>query len=147
MSNFANRLKELRMERNLKQSEFASAMGVAANTVSIWERGVRKPEFHVLESIAAYFNVTLAYLLGETEERCSTDGLEDVKWEDEAIAENRRLKEICTRLIRLSNPTMNILVAAINQAYQEDAARGMLEPEGQYSVSIQSIWSDKDRFE
>ena len=43
MSAFAERLKELRKERNLTQTDLAKELGVAMNTVSIWERGERQP--------------------------------------------------------------------------------------------------------
>ena len=142
MSNFASRLKELRVERNLTQGEFASAFEVTPNTVSIWERGVRKPEFHMLESIALFFDVSLSYLLGETEERCAVCEPGEVMWEGDAIEENRRLEEICKKLIRLSIPSRNIMTAAITQAFHEDAARSKLEPEGKYSVSVESIWTE-----
>ena len=44
MATFAERLRELRKERKMTQTELANALGVAMNTESIWERGERQPD-------------------------------------------------------------------------------------------------------
>ena len=51
MATFAERLRELRKKNNVTQSQLAEKLGVASVTVSIWERGVRRPEFETLDTI------------------------------------------------------------------------------------------------
>ena len=66
MNNSSNRLKELRILRNIKQSELAEHLSVDQRTTSNWERGTNEPSFEVLIKIANYFNETTDYLLGKT---------------------------------------------------------------------------------
>ncbi|MDE6676740.1 MAG: helix-turn-helix domain-containing protein [Clostridia bacterium] len=61
---FNDRLKELRKEKGLSQTELAKELEVSQRSVSSWETGFREPDFETLEKIAKYFNVTSDYLLG-----------------------------------------------------------------------------------
>ncbi|HIX09794.1 MAG TPA: helix-turn-helix domain-containing protein [Firmicutes bacterium] len=63
---FHERLKELRTEANLSQTELAKILGVNQRTISNWENGDRQPDFNMLEKIANYFHVSADYLLGLT---------------------------------------------------------------------------------
>lgn len=64
---FGDRLRELRTEKQLSQSEFAKQVHLTKSAVNMYERGEREPSFEVLEKIADYFNVDLDYLLGKTD--------------------------------------------------------------------------------
>ncbi len=64
MSNFATRLRELRIERRLSQSELAAVLNVDQRTISNWEKCVREPNFDMLTCIAKFFDVPTDYLLG-----------------------------------------------------------------------------------
>lgn len=64
---FGERLRELRTEKQLSQSEFAKQVRLTKSAVNMYERGEREPSFEVLEKIADYFNVDLDYLLGKTD--------------------------------------------------------------------------------
>lgn len=67
MATFDTRLKKLRQEKGILQDTLAEEIGVTKGTVSVWERGVRKPDFATIEKLAVYFDVTIPYLLGESE--------------------------------------------------------------------------------
>ncbi len=60
-----NRLKSLREERGLKQSDVADAIGVALSTISGYELNTRTPSVDILEKLAAFFGVTPNVLLGK----------------------------------------------------------------------------------
>lgn len=60
-------LKELRLEHGLKRSELARELGVNANTLANYEKGVRQASYETLILFADYFNVTLDELLGREE--------------------------------------------------------------------------------
>lgn len=64
MSIFGNRLRELRVEFGLTQKQLADALGLAFSTISMYERGIREPDFVTMEAIADYFNVSMDYLHG-----------------------------------------------------------------------------------
>lgn len=64
MGNFKNRIYDLRKERHLSQQQLADRIGVNKQTISQYERGVREPQFEMLEILCDYFNVSADYLLG-----------------------------------------------------------------------------------
>lgn len=61
---FSERFKALRLEKKLTQNELAMALGVSNKTISVYEKGTSSPTLETLEKIAAYFNVTIDYLIG-----------------------------------------------------------------------------------
>ena len=63
---FAIRLKELRSSKKISQEELANMLGLAKSSISMYEKGKRKPSFEVLEALADFFNVDMDYLLGKT---------------------------------------------------------------------------------
>ena len=65
ITTFGSRLKELRMERGVRQDDLAELMGVMFGTVSKWERDIRKPDLPMLDKLFEEFKVPLGYLLGE----------------------------------------------------------------------------------
>ncbi len=65
---FKERLKELRIEKGLTQTQLAKELRVNQRTISNWEVGERQPDLDTLEVIAKYFNVSYDYLLGLTDE-------------------------------------------------------------------------------
>ena len=71
MATFATRLKELRGKSGLSQPQLAQEIGVTKQTISLWERGPRRPDFPTMESLADYFNVQLSYLIGESDDSSS----------------------------------------------------------------------------
>lgn len=75
MKIFGERLKELRVKRNLTQDEFGLIFEppLAQSTIGTYERGVRQPSLENLVVIANYFNVTTDYLLGITDEFTTID--------------------------------------------------------------------------
>lgn len=71
MSKFPSRLKELREEKELLSKDFAKIMNVEPATITNWEKGNRLPKDDVLIKIADYFDCSLDYLLGRTDDPLS----------------------------------------------------------------------------
>lgn len=63
---FKEKLKMLRKEKNLGQTELARALGVSKGTISLWENGLREPNMSSLIRIAQYFDVSVDFLVGIT---------------------------------------------------------------------------------
>ena len=61
------RLKALRKQRHLSQVRLAMDLCLTQNSISRFENGVRKPDYDTLIQIADYFNVSLDYLVGRTD--------------------------------------------------------------------------------
>ena len=67
-----NRIKELRSAGNVKQSDLAAAIQVSQAALSGYETGKFQADIDTYKRIAAYFDVSLDYLLGVTSNK-STD--------------------------------------------------------------------------
>jgi len=63
---FRFRLKELREEKNISRSDLAEILGVSVQTIANYENGHREPNFDTLLKIADFFNVTVDYLIGNS---------------------------------------------------------------------------------
>lgn len=63
--NFAERLRDLRIQKGLSQIELGKKLGLSNSTISMYERGEREPDFENLDLIADFFNVDTNYLLGK----------------------------------------------------------------------------------
>ncbi len=69
MVNFGERLKKLRKENRLTQSELAKQLHVTKSIISYYELGDRTPSTDILIKLAYIFNVSTDYLLGIKHER------------------------------------------------------------------------------
>ena len=64
---FAERLRELREERNLSQVQLAKLTGISQAGIAHWENQQRVPNANVVVLLADFFEVTTDYLLGREE--------------------------------------------------------------------------------
>ena len=67
--NMAFRLKELRKERKISQLKLALDLDMNQNTISRYENMERQADYATLIRFADYFNVSLDYLLGRTDNK------------------------------------------------------------------------------
>ena len=70
------RMKQLRTERMMKQSELAEVLGMTVATISAYENETRTPDINTTAKIANYFNVTIDNLIGRKVE--SDSDLKDI---------------------------------------------------------------------
>lgn len=69
-----NKLRILRTNRGLSVKQLSSIMGVTEDTIALWEKGKRHPNYNMLLKLADYFGVTTDYLLrDETKEELPDD--------------------------------------------------------------------------
>ena len=68
---FPKRLKELRLNAGLTQKDLAKAIEVGRTTISEYESGKIVPKQEGLLKIANYFNVSVDYLTGVSNERAT----------------------------------------------------------------------------
>lgn len=66
---FSERLKNLRRQAGLTQVEVAEKLGISQPAYASWERGVKKPTQDNLVKIAQILNVSVDYLVGNSEEK------------------------------------------------------------------------------
>ena len=74
---FSERLKDLRKQAELTQVEVAEKLGISQPAYASWERGIKKPTQENLVKIAQVLNVSVDYLVGNSEER--TDELDNIE--------------------------------------------------------------------
>ena len=61
---FKDKLKQLRIDRNLTQAEVAKAIGISAATIGNYEQGTREPRNNEMwQKLADYFGVSVDYLM------------------------------------------------------------------------------------
>ena len=66
MSTFADRLKECRKNINKTQRDIAYDLGISEGGYQNYELGNREPKIETLNKIADYFDVSLDYLTGRS---------------------------------------------------------------------------------
>ncbi len=120
MSYFTDRLKELRKEVNLTQSEVAEELGLGRSTYSNYEQGTRFPDKETLINLSHFYEVSIDYLLGETDGKQSADKVISKISKDKellefynAVKENNELKKLFQHSKCLSSKSIKQIVEII----------------------------------
>ena len=64
---FSNHLSQLRKIKNLSMKDLGNIIGMSDEAIRLLEKGKRSPSFEVLCALADYFDVSLDYLVGRTD--------------------------------------------------------------------------------
>lgn len=64
----SQRIRELRKSKGLTQKQLAKILGCSPSAVSNWEQGIREPNISCLIDISIYFNCSIDFLLGLSDE-------------------------------------------------------------------------------
>ena len=96
-----NRLKELRKEKGLSQKALANELGVHYRTLQNWENGESNIKPEKAEELAKIFNVSVAYLLGYTDDSKVYDDEKVIEISGDIIAISKKkwLEEYSDRLL------------------------------------------------
>lgn len=79
-SGIDKRIKELRKQKGLTQSELASLSGISKSVISSYENAVHQPPYDILIKMSKLFGVTSDYLIGNTVQRTlSIEGLTETQ--------------------------------------------------------------------
>ena len=65
LDTFAQKLRYLRLERNLNQHEFANLLNKSFTSVCNWEQGNRIPKTETIKEIAEILNVDYTYFINQ----------------------------------------------------------------------------------
>ncbi|AFK87451.1 MULTISPECIES: helix-turn-helix domain-containing protein [Thermoanaerobacterium] len=112
---FAKRLSELRNEFKLTQKELADKLGVSRGTIGMYEIGQRDPDTDTLLKLSELFNVSVDYLLGNTDIRNPVDEITDAVSDDPELAEFWNELKQREDLKLLFKQTRNLSPKAIKQ--------------------------------
>ena len=61
-----NRIKDLREDKDMRQSDLARETGIDQRTISNYETGKTAPDAYALIKLADFFEVSIDYLVGRT---------------------------------------------------------------------------------
>ena len=64
---FAERIRNLRIDKKMTQQELANIVGLTSTGVSYWESGKAIPNFETMTKLSNYFGVSIDYLTGKKE--------------------------------------------------------------------------------
>lgn len=68
MSTFSERILDLKASKNRKQKDIAAAIGVSVRAYQYYETAQKEPTLSVLIALADYFNVSIDYLVGRSDD-------------------------------------------------------------------------------
>lgn len=108
------RIKELRKQQNITQQQLSDYLGITQATLSGWENEKFEIDNNSLMKCADYFNVSLDYLLGRTEEK-------NANKKDDASSDDlsEYLEELRTR------PEMKMLFNITKKATRADVEKAV----------------------
>ena len=133
MVKFQERLRKLRTEKKLTQKQLAETLDMSVFTVSLWERGERKPDSNSLELLSSFFGVSTSYLIGESYLRNPSDNpLDKATWEDDDDV----LVEMAEEMTRLGSSSRIVLKELLDRLVLADQVTEQLRPEGLYQIRI-----------
>ncbi len=74
----ADRIKSLREQRGLTQTELSKQLGITRSSVNAWEMGISVPSTQYIVELAGIFGISTDYLLGvDSSASISVAGLKD----------------------------------------------------------------------
>lgn len=97
---FSIKLKELREEKKLTQSQLAKILQTSKQSIWNYESSHREPNIEMIIDIAKYFNVSIDYLLGNNEYKNSTQ---------------KSLNELLSEKLEIPSESSNELAYLFNQ--------------------------------
>lgn len=133
---FANRLKEIRKEKNMTQVQLAEALGVSKGTVAMWEIGKRQPNFETLNALSDIFDKKIDYILGYSNDSSSAQMTEsEIEqlgiWETE-----ENFYEMIMAYLRLDDFGKHAVESVIKAEVSRCREHGSLLPKENFMLSL-----------
>lgn len=79
-----NRLRKLRKDKRLTMKDFGAKFNLAESTISGYENGTRNPDLVTIDKIAKFFDVSVDYLMGRTDNPRSPDQINEPTAKEQA---------------------------------------------------------------
>ncbi len=109
------RLKELRVEKGLKQSEVAMAVDVSTAVYGYYERGINKPDPDMLVKLADFFGCSVDYLLGREDDFGKIIGGEN------GVILNADEEELVKAYRKLSSSTKSAMLSTLKSLSEKES--------------------------
>lgn len=141
---FANRLKEIRKEKNMTQVQLAEALGVSKGTVAMWEIGKRQPNFETLNALSDIFDKKIDYILGYSNDSSSAQMTES-EIEQLGVWENEEnFYEMIMAYLRLDEFGKHAVESVIKAEVSRCREHGSLLPKENFMLSLRIRNSKKN---
>lgn len=86
MATFSDRLRGLRLKKNLKQKQVADALGISESAYGYYEQGRREPSQESLVKLAELLETSVDYLLtGTVKDGIPTEQADFLKWVEDNL--------------------------------------------------------------
>lgn len=130
------RIKQLRKEKGMTQTDLAQTLNVTKGTVSTWETNSRVPSFETMNALSDLFQKSMDYIMGRSDDATpttqNTDDLEDL-----ALSQvEADLTEYALKYARLDQYGRDAVEAIIRAEYNRCRAENTLCPAAAYSCRI-----------
>ena len=137
MATMGERIKQLRKEIGMTQTELAEKIGVTKGTVSTWETDSRKPTFGKLIKLCDLFDKDPGYVMGTQDE----PGHMEHMTAEETIAcalniMEEQLADYALKYVRLDEYGRRAVQAVILEEENRCRAQDSLAPAGNYQVYV-----------
>ena len=143
MATFATRIKEQRVKHGMTQKDLAEKLGLSAQTISLWERGSRKPDWSAQMDLEQVFEVSVSYLSGASDDDSPVKHqTPDDLNRQEIMDDDAELNLMTVRMCQLSTEMRAMVKAVIRQAYRLDKENDRLCPEDVHEVKVRSTLLD-----
>jgi len=110
--NMGERLRELRLRRKISQEEVARHIGITRSAYSHYEINNRQPVYETLIKLAAFFDVSLDYIIGGMSPQTRADS--------PLPAHSLDAKEILTLFQRMNHEQRRQSISLISDFIRED---------------------------
>jgi transcriptional regulator with XRE-family HTH domain len=113
--NMGERLRELRLRRKISQEEVARHIGITRSAYSHYEINNRQPVYETLIKLAAFFDVSLDYIIGGAQSEAKSE-----------LPVNSDAREILSLLQHMSyeqrKKSINLIADLIRQEHRVDGS-------------------------
>ena len=136
MATFSERVKELRKEKGMTQTDLAEAVGVTKGTVSTWETGARMPNFVTINDLCEIFDRRIDYVLGKSDDTSPKDVIDKAKQVSNIFAIEENITEYAIKYARLDDFGRRAVEALITVEVDRCRNEKTLSPAAKYSGRI-----------
>ena len=113
MANLSDRIKELRLSADMMQEEFGKKFGIMKATVSLYESGKSTPNDELKKQICDYFNISVDYLLGVSDDKHRNSPSDDKGFFFFFFFDDKDLQEVFVSALKTALETQNMTVSEL----------------------------------
>lgn len=130
------RIKQLRKEKGMTQTDLAQTLNVTKGTVSTWETNSRVPGFETLTALCDLFDRRMDYIMGRSDDATPTTQNEEELLYLALSQVEADLTEYALKYARLDQYGRDAVEAIIRAEYNRCRAENTLCPAAAYSGHI-----------